>query len=395
MAGRHPHPRECGVVDDSDLVVAVENLGDHLFGDLLAGQCLRQLGTGARPHGELLEADLARHLGLAARRLRWPGGVVLAGTASAARPEATASTSPETTAAACCRTAVAAGRRTAVAAPSRTTAASRRAAATAEGAAAGCAEGAGRGTTRRAPAAPARNVAGIRVRVVDRRLTIGRIVLLRSRRDGIPAPPGSCSTSTGHAVSPALAQTWIPARRPAKAPPPTSARKLALTSDSPAAKTSSPSIWRPRAPRFQSARSRNRHHARKPTGAGADQPAGTSIGHHRSPPLRTRDTRRANKPIRTRTDQRTQADIGHHGSPPIRARNGHHRQPARSGEGPSDPLCGLHLGGSAGVSSMGCTLAPKTSGTARFDSLDRQAPARNAASPDRQTPARRAVPSGR
>ncbi len=84
MTGRHPHPRECGVIDDPDFVVAVEDLGNHLFGDLLTGQRLRKLGTRARPHGELPQADVARHLGLTAWRLGGTLGAALPRTTVAA-----------------------------------------------------------------------------------------------------------------------------------------------------------------------------------------------------------------------------------------------------------------------------------------------------------------------
>ncbi|GAA2544027.1 hypothetical protein GCM10010435_10560 [Winogradskya consettensis] len=64
VAAGDPGSGEGRVVDDADLVVAVEDFGDHFFGDLLAGQDLGQFHPGARAGRELPQADLAGHFGL-------------------------------------------------------------------------------------------------------------------------------------------------------------------------------------------------------------------------------------------------------------------------------------------------------------------------------------------
>src|SRR3954452_17060770 len=82
MAAGHPGARERGVVDDADLVVAVEDLGDRLLGNLLAGQCLGQLRAGAWARGQQPEADLA---GSFRRALPGPGRPRLVGGKAARR----------------------------------------------------------------------------------------------------------------------------------------------------------------------------------------------------------------------------------------------------------------------------------------------------------------------
>jgi hypothetical protein len=160
MPARHPCSRKGSVVDDPDLVVPIENLGDHLLGDLPPSQRLGEFRASSRARRQLTQTDLPCQLGLA-----------LIG--SAPRPITRPGAAPPASGAALPRRALMVG-------PTRVA------------------------PSRGASEPATRDVAASRIagpEVVTGRVLIRerwRILIRERWRNGIPSPPGARTSSSGH-----------------------------------------------------------------------------------------------------------------------------------------------------------------------------------------------------